>query len=154
MCLPLFNQIHKVLIGMNNIVLYRITADSLEMLSCTVNLGVFHLFRCIGFSRCMNKSRHILLCDVGLKYTFSLNPLSAFLGNGLLRHLITELDFKLCTIEILFTVHSWDIKLSFLFLRFFCNKSRSREDKPKFFTLLQFFFLIPDMRKLKNLLQL
>ena len=77
---------------------------------------------------------HAFACDVRLKTHLTAHPFGAFTSNGLLPQLITQADFKFCSVQALFTLQAGDIELPALFRRLFSHKSWGREDKAKFLT--------------------
>ena len=68
--------------------------------------------------------RHRISRCVGFEAGFPPDPVGTLFGNGFLRHLIPQLDFKFRSVNISLTGQAWNVKFPFLLALLFGDKSR------------------------------
>ena len=96
-----------------------------------------HVSDLIGRRVHSHKPAHVFASSVGLEVRFPTDPICAFPGDGLLRHLIAELDLKLRAIQALLAGQTRDIEFALLLLRFLRNEGRRGENETEIVHRLQ-----------------
>ena len=84
--------------------------------------------------------RHRISRCVGFEAGFPPDPVGTLFGNGFLRHLIPQLDFKFRSVNISLTGQARNVKFPFLLALLFGDKCRRSKDEPEFIHFFQLCF--------------
>ena len=88
----------------------------------------------------IDHSEHVALCAVGFEARFASNPVGTLFGNGSLRELIAELDFKLRAIDRALTVKSRNVELALLLVYLVSCEGRRSKNKAQFVDVFEAVF--------------
>ena len=81
-----------------------------------------------------------LVTDIRLKSDFSFDPLCALTCNSFLGQLISELDFKFCSVKASFTIQARNIEFAPFLISLFSHESWRCKNKAKFINLRELLF--------------
>ena len=98
-----------------------------------------HIGRLLGFRCNGHKPAHILAGCVGFERGLAADPLSAFFCDSALRHFITQLNFKLSTVQAALATDAGNVEFTLLFFGTLFDEGGRSKDETEFIDLLELF---------------